>query len=619
MRADEAQYLHTFDDAEPSDDDYWAPAIEDRAFEKLLIEDDGSSVWPSDEEEISLEAGQGECEPQNPYHSLSSIPTPDLSATPKVSISEFKALQNQVSLLMEVVVSNRVAYESQLSERDAARTILTNKSSPLENNNNTAVSSGGWGIQAHVNFLRSEMSLNRQRMAELEEKFSGDERRDQWYMDVTTSMRKVLSDIGGMRRYVESLSVEQQRLKNVNVANTNSLVNLEIQVQEAVKTSASIPEDPLGKRLEKLESQLNTIESSFELLNGRVQGLESECDRLFTDVLSLTDQFKGHGVDCSRLIEEMQRDVKNLLSVEFDIQNVAQSVEQHNMIMENAAQALKLSLQEQRTLLQQDLFAVIEKFQTQLGAEVAILSQRLENQEFALHMTYETRVTETAKKLESQIRSTVNLESTMLQDLILAKVEETDKNFSDRLERLDYKLNLFHKGEFTGFQAERNPSQLDFQNLFMRLDVCEKGVAQLQKIQMDTIRASKATVHNCESVVPQVEALEAWKVLIEKERKLKLGDHSNSLEEQMQAWLKDHKRKNEIWKNEMQERLYLCLKYIESTNQEWTKQTREVLLNWTNTVQDKLNNWIGTVEGGPGDSSTWKERQSANCNAKCQE
>ena len=284
-------HSHSFEESEFSDDDYSVLDFEETGsesgdinsdLERSYIEDeDDSTVTGSAEEETSSEIDQGEGEVTSEENNHSRTPTPTNGVTPMVDLG---ALQAQVSLLKEFLERDRLAYETKLSDLEEAQNILAQKYKTLEIN-----SRDGFGIQTYVDLLRTRSNDISQRVLRLEEKFTseGELKELRQFDDVLSGMIASKADLAHLKRILESLSVEQQRLKNAQVASSKTLETLGLQIQShklVNRPNTSPMEDMIRGRLDKQEERMVDFQASLKRFESYVVETEEEFTQVSTEL-----------------------------------------------------------------------------------------------------------------------------------------------------------------------------------------------------------------------------------------------------------------------------------------------------------------------------------------------
>jgi DNA repair exonuclease SbcCD ATPase subunit len=575
MNSNGTQRAQTFDETESTDDDYSIVDMEetgsesgefDSELERSFMESgDDSIVFEAGEEETaSSEVDQEEALSTTESDSRSPTPTPNTPETPMVvALADFNALQAQVSFLKEQLSSHRLAYETRFIDlKEAFNTMAEQLRNLLESSSIAQATPEGFSVQSHVEVLSSQTENNTQRISTLEEIFSKGQLEKLQEQDGI-----LFGNFGHMKRILESLSVEHQRLKNNQMANRKTLEKLELQLletQEPLRSNMSIVDsDKFRERFEKNEKEIHALRASCHGLLVQVHGSQSNFLKVDKEIERVTRHLEA--------VEQNQGDLERLKSADLDYDNVVKSVEQCNNTLNNATQSLKISLQEQRQILQRDIHMDNQKFESHLKDQTHVLNRRIDTEAKKLQ-TRSKELVQDLKDLEYRFKKSMEFESRMTQDLLIAKVDESEQNFTDCLAKLEQRLGL---PEETEADTKGTLPQSDFNQLSTRLMICEKALAQLSRTSIDTIRACKPTVHDCSRVIPQVQVLQAWKRSVEQTGNMsKLCFHSNTAEERMEDWVKDYESKNEAWK----------------------KATHEGIKEWAMCFQTRCNEWAVKVE-----------------------
>jgi len=541
----------TFDETECSDDDYSLVDIEETGseseepeseLERSFIKGGDNWTFSESEEETASEVDQ-EVDVYTGEIYSPPLPTPTRTKTRTVARADFHALQIQVSLLNEQLRRDGLAYETKLNELDEALNNIGERCNLLESNSITHPTPDRFGVLSNVDAPHSQMEINAQRISKLEEMFSdGGRLRELKESDGVWGV-KINGDLGHMKLILESLSVEQQRLKNNQVANTKTLEKLECQLQtrEALMPNVTV-EDRFRERFEKNEKEILALRESCKGVLVHVHESQSEFNKFDEEITRVTLHLKA-----------VERNQESLKGVDLDYENVVKSVEQCCADLDHATQSLKLSVKEQRQILQRDLHNDNKKLESQLKKESLALNQRIDDVAKNLHNQSWGQVAR-LQDLESQIQKSMDFESVRNHDILIATVKGSEKIFADRLAELEERLDLL---EATEANAQDKLPQPDLHQLDTRLTICEQTVAQVSRTSIDTIRACKPTVHDCSRVIPQVQALQDWKRSVEKTGNMsKMCFHSNTVEERMENWVKGYESKNEAWKVEWATRLH---------------------------------------------------------------
>ena len=505
-------HSHSFEESEFSDDDYSVLDFEetgsesggiDSGLERSYIEDkDDSTITGSAEEETSSEIGQeeGEIASEEDFNHART-PTPTNGVTPIVDLG---ALQAQVSLLKEFLERDRLAYETKLSDLEEAQNIVAQKCRILEFN-----SRDGFGIQTYVDLLRTRSNDISQRVWRVEEKFSsgGELKELKQFDDVLSARIASKADLAHLKHILESLSVEQQRLKNIQVANSKTLETLGLQIQfhELInKPNTSPIEDMNRERLDKQEERMVDFQASLKRFESYVVETEEE----FTQV-----------------------------STEFD----------------DNLQALQRS----------------REIEEQLNSRVTLLTSRFDKHEelFAKELAAQnTLASEHAEDLGIRLMGFVDFKCQSIQDFLKAEVDKANKDFTQRLASLEQHL-ISESANLLVTDARDQLRRRESDELSARLTVCEKAVAQLQKASLDTIRACKPAVHDCANVAQQVDELLVWKASMT--GKENACHHCNVREESLERWIKEFESKDQEWKRQTRDGLKDYIKKMQGTINEW--------------------------------------------------
>jgi len=547
MNTKETQRSQTFDETEYTDDDYSIVDIEETGsesgepeseVERSLIEGrDGSTLSESEEESASEDDQEVDVYTGEIYSPP--LPTPTLTKTRTIARADFHALQIQVALLHEQLRRDGLAYDTKLNELDEALNNMGERCNLLESNSITHPTPGRLGVLSNVDVLRSQTEINAQRISKLEEMFSAEGRLKElqeydWVLN---------EDLGHMRRILESLSVEQQRLKNNQVANTKTLEKLECQLQtrQALMPNITV-EAKFRERFEKNEQEILALRESCKGVLAHVHESQSEFNKIDEEIARVTRHLKA--------VEQNQESLKG---VDLDYENLIKSVEQCCTDLDHATQSLKLSVKEQRQILQRDLHNDNKKLESELKNQSLALNLRIDDVARNLHNQSWGHVAR-LQDLESQIQKTMDFECQKNYDILIGTVKGSEKTFTNRVEELEQRLDLLEATEATVHDELPQP---DLHQLDTRLTICEQTVAQVSRTSIDTIRACKPTVHDCSRVVPQVQALLDWKRCVEKTGNMsKMCFHSNTAEERMENWAKEFESRNEAWKVEWATRLH---------------------------------------------------------------
>lgn len=505
-------HSHSFEESEFSDDDYSVLDFEetgsesgdiDSDLERSYIEDeDDSTVTGSAEEETSSEVDQeeGEITFEEDNHARSPTPTNGV-VTPIVDLG---ALQAQVSLLKEFLERDRLAYETKLSDLEEAQNILAQKCKTLEIN-----SRDGFGIQTYVDLLRTRSNDISRRVLRLEDKFSseGELKELRQFDDVLSVSIASKADLAHLKRILESLSVEQQRLKNIQVANSKTLETLGLQIQSHKlinKPNTSPIENMIRERLDKQEERMVDFQASLKRFESYVVETEEEFTQVSTE---LDDHIKA--LQRSREIEEQLTSRIALLTTRFDKheKEVAKQFAEQNML-----------------------------------------------------------VAEHAEDLGIRLMGFADFGSRSIRDFLTAEVDKGNKEFTQRLAGLEQHLISESANLLVG-DARDQVRRRESDELSARLTVCEKAVAQLQKASLDTIRACKPAVHDCANVAQQVDELLAWKASMTGEENT--CPHCNIREESLERWTKEFESKDQEWKRQTRDGLKDYVKKMQGTINEW--------------------------------------------------
>lgn len=376
MNADEILPTHSDEESDFSEDDYSLVDIEepvdyfagtDSDLERSLIrEEDESTVMGSADEETLSELDQQQQESMTEEDDYTPTPAAATVETGMVPLADFTALQGQVTLLKEILESDRLAYETRLSDLEEAHNNLVQRCKLLETD-----SQKGFGMQTYVDLLRTRTNNIAERLVPLEERFSteGGLKELRQYNEELNAKVAAKADLTYLKRILESLSVEQQRLKNIQVAGIQNLERLELQIQSHRfnKDNSEIMEAML-ERLEMHEEKFVKLQYSFKRLDSYIM----ESDKEFNQVSTELD---GH----LQTLVRMGGEIEKLKCAESTLENVIKSVEKSNNALDNASQVLNISLEKQREILRQEIFSEMYDIYSQFNSEIVRLNSIFED------------------------------------------------------------------------------------------------------------------------------------------------------------------------------------------------------------------------------------------------
>jgi hypothetical protein len=488
-------------------------------------------------------------------------PTINITRVQMVPMSDFLALQAQVSVLTETLVRDRSVYKQKLSDLEGSQNILAEQSQVIKQDNRRlaakwevaekqcdGVTSPSLASRSDVEVLKFQLAATSRAVNELKEgSLLTSAQLEELKKSHGLLSMMVHSNLGKFQQTLECISVEQQKLKNLYVANTKTLEALEIRVHQVTDSTASM-ETERHKQLQSYCEELLRVGAVVDKLTvhvGEVELVSHETDEQIASIHGRLDQWAEERVP--ERLAELEETMKNQTNTLSDA--IEKRLNELEKSLNRKFHAICQFENDLDPVFSSHLRAIRQELYSRIADETQNYKQQTERLERQVCQNVDTTTTMMTRKLsdlESRMNYKREFEEKILEDFLIARMREGDMALEDRLAKAERDVEeLGHRMPYAegNFIPERKQEQVD-----LRLTACETGVSQLQKIQLDTIRACKPTAHDCARVVHQVNDLRAWRNSVEQCGMDKCRRHADLAEKRMTQMVDDVESNMELWR-----------------------------------------------------------------------